>query len=152
MAHVEPAEEKHIAELLNIGLRAEDAEEIFAYGGTPERMLGESLRNSTLAWAIMDDGRCIGMFGVGAKNTLSPVGVPWLLGSDGIKKIWLQFLKQCRFYLDVMNDIYPVLENWVDARYETSLKWAKWLGFTVDDPAPYGMLGRPFCRIERRRG
>lgn len=152
MAYAVPAEEKHVAELLDIGLRAEDAEEIYAYGGTPEQMLYESLHNSTLAWSIMDDGHCIGMFGVGAKNTLSLTGIPWLLGSDGIKKVWLQFLKQCRFYLDIMNDIYPVLENWVDAKYETSLKWARWLGFTVDDPMPYGMFNKPFCRIERRRG
>lgn len=37
MAYAVPAEEKHVAELLDIGLRAEDAEEIYAYGGLLSR-------------------------------------------------------------------------------------------------------------------
>jgi hypothetical protein len=45
-----------------------------------------------------------------------------------------------------------VLENFIDARYEAAVRWAKWLGFDVGAPVPYGPAGMPFhpARLEAR--
>ena len=38
-------------------------------------------------------------------------------------------------------------EDWIDARYEASLRWALYLGAVLDEPKPYGPDGRLFCAV-----
>jgi len=156
MDGVVTARRRHIDELLSIGLRQADVDELWASSkATPEDALIRSYEKATVTWSILLDDRCIGMFGVGGLNILSPVGMPWMLASDMIrdKRVWRRFLREGReYWIDNMHDLYPVLVNWIDARNTVSLRWAKWVGFRVFEPEPFGPFGMPFHRIERKRG
>jgi hypothetical protein len=50
-----------------------------------------------------------------------------------------------------MLEQHSFLENWVDARNVTSIKWLKWCGFDFDDPAPFGVEQLMFHRFEMRK-
>ncbi len=155
MDGVIPAEVCHVRELLEIGLREADVREVWASSkATPEEALNRSFEGATVSWSILLDGECIGMFGVGAMNLLSPVGMPWMLASDMLndRRAWRRFLRESRFHIARMHEMYPVLVNWIDDRNKASLRWAKWVGFKVFDAEPFGPFGLPFHRIERKRG
>lgn len=149
------AECKHIDELMEIGLRQADIDEIYASSrATPREALERSFEGSTACWSIVLDDKCIGMFGVGSINLLSPIGMPWMLASDFIrhKRVWRRFLRESRFHIDKMHEMHPVLVNWIDDRNKVALRWAKWVGFKVYNTEPFGPFGLPFHRIERKRG
>ncbi len=51
-----------------------------------------------------------------------------------------------------MLDLFPHLQNYVDARNEISIRWLKWLGFRFDPkPVPYGIWGLPFLRFQMEK-
>lgn len=132
-------------------LRDSDREEIRAsHGADPLTALQLSAANSTLIWGIFVDKDPIGVFGVGASSFFSDKGAPWLLATDRLESIGLTFLRQSRGYVQAMLKQHSFLENWVDARNVTSIKWLKWCGFALDDPAPFGVEGLPFHRFEMR--
>lgn len=57
--------------------------------------------------------------------------VVWMLGSAGLKKISMSFLKGCKGEVDEMNRVYPHLFNIIDSRNELHLKWLSWLDFKI---------------------
>ena len=122
-----------------------------SYGVGPFEGLISSVKNSTLKWSIAKGDDIIGVFGVGAANIFSEHGSPWLLATPQIEEIGLSFLRQSRGYVKQMLNQHSFLENWVDARNVTSIKWLKWCGFSFDDPAPFGVEQLPFHRFEMRK-
>lgn len=75
-------------------------------------------------------------------------GSPWLLNSTFMTPRVL--LGWTKLFIEKWRGEYRVLVNHIDARYEASLRWAKWAGFTVHDAEPYGPYDMPFHRIEIR--
>ncbi len=74
------------------------------------------------------------MFGVGDLNILAGVGAPWLLGTDAVEKHGPAFLRRSRNFRDQLLTRYSVLRNFVDDRNTVSIRWLRWLGFTLLDP------------------
>jgi hypothetical protein len=60
------------------------------------------------------------------------------------------FARPARAVMAQLLERYPILVNYIDARYEAAVRWAKWLGFRVGEPVPYGPAGMPFhpARLE----
>ncbi len=93
----------------------------------------------------MLDGQPAAIFGVvGVEGG----GVVWMLTSTLVDKYPLAFLRLCKPVVEALLVNYGRLFNAVDARYEVALRWASWLGFRVEDAAPFGVAGLPFHRIE----
>jgi hypothetical protein len=134
-------------------MRQSDRDECKAYcGATPLAGVLLSLMSSTCKWTIRDeDGKAIGLFGVGAKSALSDEGYPWLLATDELEDISLTFLRQSKKCIEMMLSRHSFLENYVDERNSVSVKWLEWCGFKLDEPKPYGLEGRPFRRFEMRK-
>jgi hypothetical protein len=133
-------------------MRQDDIAEVSASSGlSPLEALTLSVKYSTLAWSIHINDEPVGMFGVSATSSLADDGSPWLLGTDRILEIYRPFLKQSRAYVQQMLDRHSFLVNYVDERNLVSVRWLKWCGFKLDDPAPYGVTGAPFHRFELRR-
>lgn len=123
-------------ELLNLKLREADTLELQAsLGVTGPLAIAECLIHSERTWVGIDDGDIICVFGLGAVPP--DVGIPWMLGTEGIDKVALTFLKESREIVKLMLDYYPYLTNLVDARHTKAIRWLKWLGFSFDSEPWY---------------
>ena len=130
-------------------LRAADIEEIRAASGLePAEALDRSFDLSTHVWAVRDHGgRPIALWGVGPLSLVEGRGCPWLLAADAFEALGSDIGRLSRPLLAMMRDLYPRLENHVDARHIKAVRWLSWLGFTIEPATPWGVEGRPFHRF-----
>ncbi len=133
-------------------MRAQDRDEVWAAAAVgPLEGLEISLAGSLQAWTWLVEGRPVCMFGVGCQSLLGGTGIPWLLSSDLVGRHWMPMLRFYRPFLAEMSALFPVLTNWVDARYRKAIRWLAWMGFELFPAAPHGPFGLPHHRIELRR-
>ena len=143
-----PGREDH-AEQLKGRLRPKDhLEVLWATGQKPDDVLAESWRTSHLRWAIINEGRVLGIFGLGRAEG---VGVPWLLGSPELDQYGFAFARQSLHYLRIMLDVCPFLINHVWSGNDTSIKWLKWCGFEFGELVAHGPAREPFYPFSMRR-
>jgi len=142
-------EEDCLAVALN--MREADAAEVLASGGyTPKDAVLTSFGLSHETFAAVVDGEVLAVWGVAPLNILDGAAVVWMLTAKALEKWALFFLRKCRAEVRRLLQHWRVLLNAVDARYTKALRWAKWLGFEVLDPAPFGVAGLPFHVIVLR--
>ena len=133
------------------GMRQADRDETLASSGLcPTMGLMMSVDASTYLRSFVVDGKAFAILGVGARTLFAEHGSPWLLGTDAITEHQNWFLRETRRQVLIMLGRHQFLENWVDARNSTSIKWLEWLGFSLDEPAPFGVAQLPFRRFEMR--
>lgn len=75
-------------------------------------------------------------------------GVPWLLATDQINKIGIRFLMISPSYVKRWIDRYKLLVNYVHADNTVSIRWLKWLGFTMNETVLVN--NERFIRFEMR--
>lgn len=102
---------------------------------------------SEACWVGTIDGRPVCVFGVVRWSTLSMTGTPWLLATDEFEEEGLAIVKLSKTYSNLMKKRFRLLQNFVDVRQEKSIKWLKWIGFTIEPAEPFGVLGMPFHRF-----
>ncbi len=130
---------------LILEMRLADREEVEALSGrNPREVLVESVEKSAEAWAGLADGNLTCVFGVVPMSLVGVTGIPWLLGSVEIERYRRPFLRRNRAMIDRWLADFPVLTNVVDARNTTSIRWLRWLGFRLGEPALMGVHGEPF--------
>ncbi|MDA8231570.1 MAG: hypothetical protein M0006_09550 [Magnetospirillum sp.] len=146
-----PATAAHAAAIAPI-LRAADREEVRAACGlAPEEALRLSLATSPLAWTGMAAGSPVCLFGAASPGLLGGPGRPWLLATDALVRHSAAFLRRNRAYVAAMLDEFGHLANHVDARNSVSVRWLRWLGFTLEPARPFGPYGLPFHPFHMRR-
>jgi hypothetical protein len=146
-----PANGKDI-KLVAAAMRECDVAEIWAAShGHPRRALERGLASSVFSRTGLVGPVPVCIFGVSPGSLLTGVGVPWMLATPGLVRAQRPFLRLSRPVVDAMNDIFPVLVNYVDARNTDSVRWLRSLDFVVEDPAPHGVEGLPFHRFSRTR-
>lgn len=129
-------------------MKPDDVNEVYAaLGLSPVAGLVFSLAHSETALTARLGGEPFLMCGI-CRN--GEDGMPWLLGSDRIHEVGRRFLRETRAGVMEMKRRYRTLYNYVDARHEVSIRWLGWLGFEIQEAAPYGFEGRPFHRFEMR--
>jgi len=141
------------ADSLGVRLRVADIEEIRAASGlAPLDALRRSYDFSTHVWAVRDPG-CqqiaapIALWGVGPLSLIEGRGCPWLLASDAFEQLGLDIARLSRPLVAGMRNLYPRLENRIDARHTKAVRWLSWLGFAIDPPESWGVERRPFHRF-----
>lgn len=150
-AYVKAAEPKDIAEVA-ADLRKEDVAEAWACGIDAKEGLQQSCNASTYVMAIMEGDKAVGIFGVGPGRLQDlDVGVVWMIGTPGIERISYTFLRQSRWWVEAMNDKYPVLWNRAYAKNEVHLRWLKWLGFKILGLGAWGPHNEPFYQFIRTK-
>lgn len=134
-------------------MRASDVAEVEASGEpSPLAAVRRSmLFSSHTAAALTADGRVICIYGVGAMGFLSNTGCPWFLASDLLGEYRRELIARSRSHLSAVLDLYPELENFVDARAVGAIRWLRWLGFKVSAPMPCGPREAMFCRFTMTR-
>lgn len=132
-------------------MREADRQEIWASSRqAPEESLRQAVMASRRPLAGLMDGEVACLLGVVPQSTLSGTGAAWMLGTDLIERHPLVFLRHSRPVLAEIGRGFSYLHNWVDARNVVAIRWLRWLGFTLHEPAPYGALGLPFHHFEMR--
>lgn len=124
-------------------MRVADVMEVAAsHGHTPLQALEHCIADATNAFTAVIDGVPEGIFGVTHRGGMS--AEVWMLGTDGLVKDPELFRAQTSAILDSWASIFPVMHNFVDDENEVSKRWLKSVGFTLDEPRPYGAGQLPF--------
>lgn len=140
-----PSTEAALADLAP-RLRPSDVAEVqAAMGWSPLQALVESAAVSVESYVWFVDGVPAAAWGVQPVCQAAGVGIVWLLGSDLITQHPKAFFQLCVQERDRMLMGWRCLFNWIDARYDVSVRWAHRLGCRVDPPQPFGVNGMPFC-------
>lgn len=146
-----PATEEHLQMILP-NVRQADIDELYAVSlMTTEAALRIGLRTATMAWSGFANGELVTMFGVSPASMIGGNGIPWLVSTHLVEKYQKTFLRRSRHALQDMLIVYPHLENYVDERNHVAKAWLHWLGFHLEDAAPYGALGLNFHRFHMER-
>lgn len=132
-------------------LRQSDELEVgAACGQTADWGLQRSYEMSEAAWVGLIDGVPACAFGVVRTSLLSSVGVPWLLATPEFEEQGLEIVRLSKTYSNLMRGKFRLLMNYVDARQEKSIRWLRWLGFTLEEATPYGLLQMPFHKFHMK--
>lgn len=109
-------------------LRPYDMLECRACGMEPFEALMYALEHDDETYTVLlPDDTPIAMFGVGKAVPLNEAYI-WLLGSNGIERVGLQFLRECRALVQWLVEPYGEALNYVAADYSKSVRWLKWMG------------------------
>jgi hypothetical protein len=113
-----------------LDLREIDKREARAFMGVePMRALILTLVESHESWAIMQGDKVQGFFGVCLGDGY---GIPWFVSNkELIQNKKLTFIKRSKKIVDKMLKTYGKLLNYVTSENTASIKWLKWLGFTI---------------------
>lgn len=129
--------------------RQQDIDELWsAFRSTPQDAMMVGLEKGECCVGFWKDSP-LGMFGV--VPYVEDVGCIWAVFTAEAEKHPKPFLRACKRQLKTMQKRYSVLMNYVDDRNTTVVNWLKWLGFSMHEPAPFGIDGKPFRLFEWRR-
>lgn len=146
-----PATEEHL-QLILPNVRQADIDELYAVSLlSTEDAIRIGMRTATMSWSGFANGELVTMFGVSPASMLSGKGTPWLISTHVVEKYQKTFLRGSRHALQAMLQVYPRLENYVDERNHVAKAWLHWLGFRLEDPAPFGPLGLNFHRFHMEK-
>lgn len=126
-------------------MRPEDRAEVLAsHGHAPDEALTRAWLASRWAYTVHAAEGPLGMFGVADGDVASP----WFLAAERLMPVYgLEFARRSRDVARQMQESFTSLENWVDARNLVSIRWLRWLGFTIHPATPYGVARLPFHRF-----
>lgn len=142
-ADIRPMERGHIEAVL-ADLRQADRRELLLAGFLPADAVRLSYDHAEAALAGFWDGELACVWGVTPPPVLGDRGLPWLFGTRLLERVPMAFLRRCKPQVQALLERVPQLENWVHADNTLAIAWLGWLGFTLEDPAPYGPYGAPF--------
>ncbi len=129
-------------------MRAIDRQELADLTGSePFKALENSVRLSDYALTVCDNDVPLCVCGIARISMLSERGAPWLLGTDKLREQSRGFVLLSRGIFGMMSKKYEYLENLVSADNGRSIRWLKWLGFTVEAAKPAGISQKPFHRF-----
>lgn len=112
-------------------------------------VIAESVAQSVDPLTVVEpSGRVVCIFGhVPLGPILTPMAAPWCLATDRMFQHPGDLVRISRAYFADWRERYPLLVNFVDARNTASIRYLKLVGFTLDEPAPFGVAGLPFHRF-----
>ncbi len=148
MIEVVPAKPQHIATIAR-RMRAIDVTECEMMGHNPKGALRTGLLGSSIAWTVMIDGRPEAMMGAVPVNIMEGRGRAWLLMTDVAAKQAVSLVRLGEIYTRAMHRHYRMLENWIHADNNKTIRWLTRLGYAVGPvDVIRGHPMRPFVRQE----
>lgn len=120
-------------------MRQADADEVWAsHNFTPLEALMEGWELSEYSVIItVNDEPCV-MIGLVRRDILSGNGIVWMLGTEGALKYKKKFFTEVPAVMKDMLSVCSMLYNHVHIKNKVSIKWLKWIGFTLCEPEPFG--------------
>ncbi len=143
--------DEHIKALSDTLQQSEKDSAMALYGMTAEEAirssLDESFKSST--WLAFD--KVVSIQGICRPSLLSPFVCPWTLVGDGVKHYPKVFLRGSKVRIENLLDEYGWLKNHVYHKNKDSIRWLKWIGFTIHPAQPLGENNSLFHLIELRK-
>lgn len=133
-----------LVERLAATMRKPDQDECRALGTEPLEALRASMRASEAAWALVFHEEPAAAWGVVPMRGLPGFGGIWLLTGESVENHKARFQFVAASELIRLLERWPVLVNYVDARYTRAINWLHHLGAHLGAPQPIGPLGSPF--------
>lgn len=124
-------------------VRESDVTELAALDTTPEQCMRGGMAASRRSWVMFIEGEPAALFGHVEHDGYA---VPWAVVTTQAERHPLPFLRISRAFI---RSLPMMLVNMVDARNEQVIRWLEWLGFTIEEPVPYGKNGELFRRFTR---
>lgn len=129
-------------------MRKADVAEVWAAARkTPREAMVDGLLMSDLSVIVMVNDQPCAMLGMVTQSILTGTGVVWMLGTDESMNHRKLFLELSPPVINEMLNACPSLFNYVHVDNKKSIRWLKWLGFTIDEPSPYGVGGELFHKF-----
>lgn len=136
-----PATMAHVNELART-INVEDRMEAEGMGYKANRLLWRSWKMSCLRSAGLVDGEVAAIWGV-MGSFIGLTGVAWLVTGHKARTVpALVFTRIYRQEVRKMLEIFPRLENRVDATYTSAVKMLRLSGFQLGEPFPMQPSGR----------
>lgn len=138
-------------EFVGLNMRQSDVAELHdGVGAAPIPALIHALKASSKCWTIKMGDIPVAMFGVAPDPEVRGLGLAWYLATD----IWdregrRDMLTNSPRFIDMMQDGYEVIANFLDCRNPRSIKWLKSLGFSVGQTWSGTASGLPFVFMYR---
>ena len=133
-------------------MRQADAVEVRASSShEPLAALLHSVELSNYSSVVWINGVPVAIFGLVIRDILTGSGVPWLLSAEQVLNHKREILVHSKAGVSQMLTICPRLFNYVHAENKISIRWLKWLGFSIGEPERYGMNGEIFHRFHQER-
>jgi hypothetical protein len=146
MIEVVPARPQHLGTIAR-RMREIDRLECEVAGHTPKEALRTGLLGSSIAWTVKIDGRPEAMMGAAPVNFLEGRGRAWLLMTDVAARHSVALVRLGRIYTAALHRHYPILENWIHADNDKTIRWLSRLGYAVGAvDVIRGQPMRPFIR------
>lgn len=94
---------------------------------------------------VLVDGKAVCLLGITPPNEI------WLFFSESVTNLPLSFFKSSRKFVENLLELYGSINGRIYINNTFALQWAKWMGFTIKPPAPYGKEGALFQRFSKER-
>jgi hypothetical protein len=131
-------------------MRASDKAEIWAsHRSLPLPALVRCIRGAERARTGRVDGEIACIFGIGRQNLMGTVGTIWMLGTNLLEQHGIRFLRENQREIVDISREFAIIENYCDARNKVTLRWLKWLGFTIEEAQPYGVYNLQFHHFHK---
>ena len=128
-----PSTLEHIKELA-LNLRQADRQEALALGLDPAKATYFAYRSGLWRRTALIDNQVAAIWGV-AGTPMGLIGQPFLITSPVCEAISpVKFARIYKQEVEVMKQLFPVLENYVDASYEGAVRMLRIAGFQLIGP------------------
>lgn len=142
-----PATEDHALDLLT-NISPQSIRDYQSLDIDPNEYVVRGLQASVCAFAGLIDGRCFCLFGVRPDSLTATSGSPWLMTSADIVQAKIAFAKASRQYIPYLRNRFTHLHGFVYEHNTVSIKWLRWLGYTVSPEPVTARNGQRYYQFE----
>ena len=96
-----------------------------------KRMLAQAFSESELTFTGLIDNKIACVWGVRATTLINNGATIWLLTTKVVDEHPLVFVRHSQIELKKLEDKFSTLSGYVLTDFHTSVKWLRWLGFSV---------------------
>lgn len=148
---VVPSTMAHASAMAN-NIRKKDKLEAERMGLDARRGLFYAYRTAVWRRTALVDDKVAAMWGVRGM-TLSGVGEPYLITTPVVETVSpVRFARVYRNEVNQMKQLFPILENYVDANYDEAVKMLRIAGFQISDtPVKIGPHDSSFLKFSIRQ-
>jgi hypothetical protein len=109
-------------------LRVQESKTIEKLGIDPNALLARALFSELPSWTCLVDGIPAAIFGATADTLLGEPRL-WMLTTPLIERHQVPLLRASKMYVQRMAEVHGSVVGMVDAEFEKSKAWLRWIGF-----------------------